>query len=49
MSREKYNEWTNIELAEAMVDTIAQFEGREPQDIANTWDRCDMIDKLLNR
>ncbi len=48
MIRDKYNGWTNFELAEAMVDNIAQFEDREPQDLANTWDRWDMIHKLLN-
>lgn len=48
MSDNKYLGWTNIELAEAMVETIDSFEDRDPQDIANTWDRCDMIDELID-
>ena len=48
MSDNKQLGWTNIELAEAMVETIDSFEDRDPQDIANTWDRCDMIDELID-
>lgn len=48
MSDNKYLGWTNIELAEAMVETLPEFEDRDAQEIANTWDRCDMIDELLD-
>jgi hypothetical protein len=44
----KYDNWSNIELAEAIVDTIEGFENHNPQDIAVSWDRCDMIDELVN-
>jgi len=44
----KYDEWTKIELAEAMVDSVVGFEDEDPQRIAETWDRCDMIDELVN-
>jgi hypothetical protein len=48
MSDSKYLSWSNIELAEAMVETIDRFEDRNAQEIANTWDRCDMIDELID-
>lgn len=40
---EKLEGMTNIELAELMVENIEQFEDREASEIAETWDRCDMI------
>lgn len=43
----KYDEWTNIELAEAMVDSIEEFEDRDPVQIAETWSRSDMIKVLV--
>lgn len=48
MSDSKYLGWTNIELAEAMVETIDKFENRDAQEIASNWDRCDMIEELID-
>lgn len=42
----KFEDWTNIELATQMVDSIEEFEDRNPEEIANTWDRSDMIKEL---
>lgn len=44
----KYDEWTNIELAEAMVDSIEEYQDREAVNIAETWDRSDMIRVLVD-
>lgn len=44
----KYDEWTNIELAEAMVDSIERFESEDPEELAETWDRSDMINELVD-
>lgn len=44
----KYDEWTNIELAEAMVDSIEGFSDEDATEIAETWDRSDMIDELVD-
>lgn len=45
----KYDEWTNIELADAMVDSVDGFEDEDPQEIAETWDRSDMIRELVDQ
>ncbi|MEK6829776.1 MAG: hypothetical protein AABY15_06670 [Nanoarchaeota archaeon] len=42
-AKEKLEEMTNIELAELMVENIEQFQERDSVEIAETWDRCDMI------
>jgi len=44
----KYDEWTNIELADAMTDSLEAFEGHDADEIASTWDRSDMIQELVN-
>ena len=43
----KYDEWTNIELAEAMVDSVDGFEDCDAADMAETWSRSDMIKELV--
>ena len=42
----KRDEWTNIELAEAMVDSVDGFEDEDPREIAETWSRSDMLKEL---
>ena len=42
----KYDDWTNFELADAMVDSIEEFDGRDPVQISIAWDRSDMIKEL---
>lgn len=44
----KYDDWLSIELAEAMVESIDDYDGRDPQEISEQWDRSDMIDELIN-
>lgn len=46
-SREKLEEYSTIDLAEAMIDNVEGFEDRDPQDLAENWDRSDMIKELL--
>ena len=43
----KYEEWTNIELAEGIVDSVDGFEDCDAIEIAETWDRSDMIKELV--
>lgn len=47
MSRERFEGMTNIELAEFMVENAEEFEGRDAVEIAENWDRCDMIKECL--
>jgi hypothetical protein len=44
----KYDDWTSIELAEAMVDSIEAFQDDSPEDLMNEWDRSDMIQELVD-
>ncbi len=44
----KYDEWTNIELAQAIVDSVEGHEDDDAQEIAESWDRSDMIKVLVN-
>ena len=37
-----------IELAEFLVDNVEEFFERNPLEIAETWDRCDLINELEN-
>ena len=45
-SREFYYSWTKLELAEHMVKHIKEYEDREPERLADRWDRCDMQKEL---
>lgn len=42
-----YESWTNIELAECLVENYPEFEGREAADLA-AWDRGDLLKELAN-
>lgn len=37
-----------IELAEMLVENVEEFEGRNPVEIADSWDRYDLIEALTD-
>lgn len=48
MSKERFEGMTNIELAEFMVENAEEFEGRDAVEIAENWDRSDMINECVD-
>jgi hypothetical protein len=48
MSREDAETTPMIELAEMLIENVEEFFEREAEEIATTWDRCDLINELEN-
>lgn len=42
----RFEHWTGVELAEQMVDSIEEHQGKDAGEIANSWDRPSMISVL---
>ena len=44
----KYDDWAKIELAEAMVDSIEEYQDEDAVWLMESWDRSDMIRVLVD-